>query len=62
MGDFLTHLPLPAKITVQVLDPINLQERYGPHPEVDAVAADVVGEMQGCLDELAAARRLPVLG
>ena len=62
VGDFLTHLPLPAKITVQVLDPINLQERYGPHPEVDAVAADVVGEMQGCLDELAAARRLPVLG
>jgi 1-acyl-sn-glycerol-3-phosphate acyltransferase len=62
VGDFLGHLPLPAKITVQVMDPIDLRERYGSKPDVDEVYEDVTGMMQRQLTELAAERRLPVLG
>lgn len=62
IGDFFTHVPLPAKITIQVLDPICLREQYGATPDPKIVAADVSRRMQECLDELAAERRLPVLG
>src|SRR5262245_21063980 len=62
IGDFLGHLPLPAKITVQVMEPIDLRKRYGPGPDIDPVYEDVTSLMQEQLDELAAERRLPVLG
>jgi 1-acyl-sn-glycerol-3-phosphate acyltransferase len=62
VGDMLGHLPLPAKITQQVLEPIHLRERYGRNPDVDEVYADVLGRMQGALDGLQAERRLPVVG
>ena len=62
IGDFLGHLPLPAKITVQVMDPIDLPERYGENPDRDEVYRDVTALMQDQLSELAAERRLPVLG
>ncbi len=56
------HLPLPAKITVQVLDPIDLAERYGEHADPVAVDADVRAAMQDVLTSLERERRLPVLG
>ncbi|HEX4539194.1 MAG TPA: lysophospholipid acyltransferase family protein [Acidimicrobiales bacterium] len=62
VGDFFTHLPLPAKITIQALEPICLRSEYGPAPDRDTVADDITRRMQDCLDELAADRRLPVLG
>src|SRR5262245_4832335 len=62
VGDFLGHLPLPAKITVQVMEPVDLRKRYGPGPEIDQIYEDVTSLMQDQLDELAAERRLPVLG
>jgi hypothetical protein len=62
IGDFLGHLPLPAKITVQVMDPIDLAERYGPDPDLDRIYDDITSLMQGQLSELAAERRLPVVG
>jgi hypothetical protein len=62
IGDFLGHLPLPAKITVQVLEPIDLRERYGAAPDVDRIYDDITSLMQDELDELAAERRLPVVG
>src|SRR3954454_23779449 len=62
VGDFLGHLPLPAKITVQVMKPIDLRERFGPEPDVDRIYEEVTTTMQGQLDELAAERRLPVVG
>ena len=62
MGDFLGHLPLPAKITVQVMDPIDLRERYGADPDRDAIYEDITSSMQDQLTELAAERRLPVVG
>jgi 1-acyl-sn-glycerol-3-phosphate acyltransferase len=62
VGDFLGHLPLPAKITIQVLEPIDLVERFGRDPDVDEVYEHVTNVMQEELDNLAAERRLPVLG
>ena len=62
VGDFFGHLPLPAKITVQVMEPINLRERYGSDPDIDDVYEDVTRLMQDQLSELAAERRLPILG
>jgi 1-acyl-sn-glycerol-3-phosphate acyltransferase len=62
VGDFLGHLPLPAKITVEVLPPIDLVEQFGPEPDFDEAYDHVVRVMQECLDVLAAERRLPIIG
>jgi len=62
VGDMLGHWPLPAKITQQVLEPINLRERYGPNPDVDEIYDDVLERMQRTLDSLQSERRLPVIG
>lgn len=61
VGD-IGHIPLPAKLTVQVLEPIDLSERYGPSPDVEQIYDDVTGLMQRTLDDLADERRLPVIG
>ena len=62
VGDFFGHLPLPAKITIQVMEAIDLRERYGGDPDIDAIYEEITAGMQSQLDELAAERRLPVLG
>ncbi len=62
VGDLLGHVPLPAKITIQVLEPIDLRREFGEHPDVDAVYDEVVTRMQRALDRLAAERRLPLVG
>ncbi len=62
VGDMLGHFPLPAKITVEVLPPINLKEEFGEDPDLDEVYDHVLRVMQETLDALAAERRLPVLG
>ena len=62
VGDMLGHLPAPAKITTQVLPPIDLRERYGNSPNVDQIYDDVIESMQRTLDALQAERRLPVVG
>ncbi|HWF58318.1 MAG TPA: lysophospholipid acyltransferase family protein [Candidatus Dormibacteraeota bacterium] len=62
IGDMLTHLPLPAKITSEVLPQIHLREEYGSKPDIDAVYDDVLGRMQRSLTRLASERRLPLLG
>lgn len=62
IGDFALHVPLPAKIVVEALDPIDLVARYGPDPDLDVMYDDVMAVMQTALDRLAAERRLPVLG
>ncbi len=62
VGDLLSHLPLPAKITIQCLPAIDLEERFGPAPDVDEVYEGLVAEMQAALTALAAERRLPVVG
>ena len=62
VGDFLPRLPLPAKITIDVLPAINLRERFGPDPDVDEVYEHVTAVMQDGLSALAAERRFPVIG
>jgi 1-acyl-sn-glycerol-3-phosphate acyltransferase len=62
VGDFLGHVPLPAKITIEALPPIRLRDEFGPQPDVDEAYDHVVRLMQETLDALAAERRLPVIG
>jgi 1-acyl-sn-glycerol-3-phosphate acyltransferase len=59
---FPPNVPLPTKIVTQVLDPIDVVEKFGDDPDVDAVDAHVRQVMQAALDGLAAERRFPILG
>ena len=52
VGDFASHLPLPAKITIEVLEPIHLGERFGPDPDHNEIYDYVTGVMQDKLSEL----------
>jgi len=60
--DLPTRIPLPAKITVEVLPPIDLADRFGSDPDHEEVYEEVTGEMQEALDELSDERTLPVVG
>jgi 1-acyl-sn-glycerol-3-phosphate acyltransferase len=62
IGDMLGHIPLPAKITVETLPPIDLRAEFGPDPNVDEIYDHLMRLMQDTLDALAAERRLPVIG
>jgi 1-acyl-sn-glycerol-3-phosphate acyltransferase len=62
VGDMLGHIPLPAKITIETLPPIDLRAEFGPDPDLDEVYDHLLRVMQDALDALAAERRLPVLG
>ena len=62
VGDLFGHIPLPAKITIEVLSPIDLREQFGLEPDPDEVYRHVTGVMQDALDGLAAERRFPVIG
>src|SRR5881227_948185 len=35
IGDMMSHFPLPAKITLEALPPIDLKEEFGNKPDVD---------------------------
>ncbi len=62
IGDMLPRIPLPAKMTTEVLPAIDLRKEFGPEPDVDEVYRHVTRLMQETLDSLAAERRYPVLG
>jgi 1-acyl-sn-glycerol-3-phosphate acyltransferase len=62
VGDFLGHVPLPSKITIEVLAPIDVREHFGDNPDLDEAYDYVTRVMQETLDTLAAERRLPVIG
>jgi 1-acyl-sn-glycerol-3-phosphate acyltransferase len=62
IGDFLPRIPLPAKMTSEVLPAIDLRERFGPDPDIDEVYEHVTRVMQEALSALAAERRFPVIG
>lgn len=59
---FPPNVPLPAKIVMRVLSPIDVVEQFGEDPDVKEVDAHVRSVMQAALDELAKERRFPVLG
>ncbi len=56
------NLPLPTKIVMQVLDPIDVTAQFGEDPDIEAVDAYVRQVMQEALKALAKQRRLPVIG
>jgi 1-acyl-sn-glycerol-3-phosphate acyltransferase len=60
--DLPTRIPLPAKITIEVLPPIDLAERFGPDPKHQQIYDEITGEMQEALSELQEERTLPVVG
>jgi 1-acyl-sn-glycerol-3-phosphate acyltransferase len=60
--DLPGRVPLPAKITVQVLPPIHLDDRFGPEPDAERVYRHVTDEMQEALTALSEERTAPVLG
>ena len=62
VGDMLGHVPLPAKITIETLPPIDVRKEFGADPDVDLVYDHVIRVMQETLDALAAERRLPAIG
>jgi methylaspartate ammonia-lyase len=53
----LGHIPLPAKITIQVLEPIDVSGM-----DVDEAYELVTGEMQRTLTGMNEERGLPVIG
>ena len=57
VGDMFGHIPLPAKITVEVLPPIDVSEM-----DLDEAYELVLDRMQRALSSMQEARRLPVLG
>lgn len=59
---FPPNVPLPSKIVMEVLDPIDIVADFGDDPDVDEVDAHVRSVMQRSLDRLAVERRFPVLG
>jgi 1-acyl-sn-glycerol-3-phosphate acyltransferase len=62
IGDMLGHIPLPAKITIETLPPIDLRAEFGPQPDPDEVYDHLTRVMQDTLEVLASERRFPVLG
>ena len=60
--DLPLRVPLPAKITVDVLPPIDLKQRFGTDAEPEEIYEQVTGHMQDALDDLADERTLPVVG
>jgi len=57
VGDMLGHIPLPAKLTLDVLPPIDVSEM-----DVDEAYEMILGQMQEALTRLQEERRLPVIG
>jgi hypothetical protein len=53
----LGHWPLPAKLRIQVLRPIDVTDM-----DVDEAYDQVIGRMQAVLTDLQRERRVPVLG
>lgn len=56
------NLPLPTKIVTKTLEPIDVVAEFGVDADPAVVDDHVRSVMQAALDELAAARRFPILG
>jgi 1-acyl-sn-glycerol-3-phosphate acyltransferase len=60
--DLPGRVPIPAKIAIEVLEPIDLRERLGSEPDIDEGYEAVTSVMQESLTRLAEQRTLPVVG
>jgi len=59
---FAPFIPLPSKIVIQYLPPIDLRATYGDDPDLDEIYDDIVDRMQDVLTHLQSERRIPVIG
>jgi hypothetical protein len=57
----LPHFPLPAKIRMQVLEPIDLRTRFGDEPDWDHARDYVTSVMQVGLSQLASRTVVPMI-
>jgi 1-acyl-sn-glycerol-3-phosphate acyltransferase len=60
--DFPGRIPLPAKIRVRVMPPIDLRKELGARPDVEEGYKIVTSRMQRTLTRLANQRAVPVVG
>jgi 1-acyl-sn-glycerol-3-phosphate acyltransferase len=60
--DLPLRLPLPAKITIEVLPPVDLRQRFGADPDPDLAYEELTGDMQDALFGLSEERTVPVVG
>jgi 1-acyl-sn-glycerol-3-phosphate acyltransferase len=60
--DLPGRIPLPSKITIRVLRPLDLHKRLGPNPDPEEGYRLVTSTMQRTLTRLGNARGLPVIG
>ena len=60
--DLPGRIPLPSKITIRVLPPLDLRKRLGPNPDLNDGYALVTDTMQHTLTGLGNKRRFPVIG
>jgi 1-acyl-sn-glycerol-3-phosphate acyltransferase len=60
--DLPGRIPLPAKIKLRVLPPVNLREELGEDPDLQEGYDLITRRMQDALDDLADERTLPVVG
>src|SRR3954447_3999326 len=60
--DIPGHIPLPAKISIRVMEPIDLRKEFGPSPDRDEIYDSIVARMQSQLDRMAEERTLPFFG
>ncbi|MFL5885118.1 MAG: lysophospholipid acyltransferase family protein [Thermoleophilaceae bacterium] len=60
--DIPGHIPLPAKISIRVMPPIDLREEFGPKPDRDEIYESITSRMQSQLDRMADERTLPFFG
>ena len=60
-----THLPLPAKIRTELLDPVHVDhdpERVNDREYVNSIYLEVESSIQNAMDRLAKQRRFPIFG
>lgn len=60
-GDMF-HVPFPAKIRIQVMEPVDLHERFGDEPDWDEAYEYFTSLMQAGLSTLASKTTLPLIG
>ena len=60
--DLPVRLPLPAKISIRVMPPINLRERLGENADIEEGYKLIRATMQRMLTRLSNERTLPIVG
>jgi 1-acyl-sn-glycerol-3-phosphate acyltransferase len=60
--DFPGRIPLPSKITIRVMPPIDLRKELGPNPDIEEGYRLVTSRMQRTLTRLNNQRNIPVVG